>query len=1117
MMKNLLAPTEASLEVLVGQVADEFALRLDRGEQPEIEEYARRHPEAAGVLRQVLAALHQLRLPAAARSLDRVGDYRLVREIGRGGMGVVYEAEQLSLGRRVALKVLPLAAALDARQLQRFRNEAQAAAGLHHEHIVPIFGVGCENGVHYYAMQFIEGRSLADLIDGLRRTPEQKPGGGNTAAGDLTASYIPAPQAEAAEAIRPAAPDFFRSVARLGVHAALALEHAHQQGVIHRDVKPGNLLLDNAGRLWVADFGLAHVQGAAGLTVTGDLVGTLRYMSPEQALAGRAPVDHRTDVYSLGATLYEVLALRPPFGGRDRQELLGQIALEEPRPLRSLNRAVPPELATVVHKALAKNAAERYASAQELADDLQRFLDDRPIRARPPGWAQRAGRWARRHRPAVAAALASSLVVLVLAVVLLAFGIQKIRGEQKQTEEALHREEQARADATRALEREQQTAYLQRVALAERELAANNVGRAEELLAECPERLRGWEWHYLKRLPRTGPRVLRASDGWATAVAVSSDGKLLASAGINRFFFSEIRLWDAETGKALLVLRGPFGPTAALAFSPDGKQLASAGMDPGIRLWDVTSGQALRTLRGHTGVVVGVAFNPDGRHLASASLDGTVQVWRPGTGEEVLRYRGHSGPVLCLAYSPDGKRLASCGADSVIRIWEARAGEEGLRLPGHLGRVFSIAFSPDGMALASSGADGLRLWSTATGKQTLELLGIHNTALRVVWAADGRLFSANWDKTVRLWDVSSPQGARQTGQEVLTLHGHTDVVMGLAYNPASGRLVSSSMDGTVRIWDGSALETPLPGRRILTGHSGHVLGLAFSPDNRRLATASFDGTVRTWDTSTGKEQHTLRGHDTIVTSVAFREDKQVASVSLDGTVILWDAKGGKIVRVFRGQLGQVLSVGFNVPFGPGGERFASLGWDLSLKVWDTATGKQEWSIAHGLPPLMSTAYSPDGKQIAAATLGAMLLYDARTGKQVDSFPGIAHIVHSLAFSADGKRLAAASWDGTARVWEVKTGKELHVFRHADRVLGVAFSPDGRYLASGSCDNTAKVWDLETGKEVTTLRGHIGYVMAVSFSPDGKLLATAGGNRYEGEVQLWDTAAWVGNDRGPPGR
>jgi WD40 repeat protein len=183
-----------------------------------------------------------------------------------------------------------------------------------------------------------------------------------------------------------------------------------------------------------------------------------------------------------------------------------------------------------------------------------------------------------------------------------------------------------------------------------------------------------------------------------------------------------------------------------------------------------------------------------------------------------------------------------------------------------------------------------------------------------------------------------------------------------------------------------------------------------------------------------------------------------------------------------------------------------------MKVWETATGKRETSAAHGLPPLMVTAYSPDGKQIAAATIGAVLLYDAKTGKQVQSFPGIAHIVHGLTYSADGERLAAASWDGTARVWELKTGKELHVFRHADRVLGVAFSPDGRYLASGSCDNTAKVWDLTTGQEAATLRGHVGYVMAVAFSPDGKQLATASGNRYQGEVQLWDAAAWIG--KGP---
>jgi serine/threonine protein kinase len=434
-MSEIPMSAEPSTEARVGQIADEFLDRLNRGEQPDVEDYARRHPSLAVVLKQVLPALLALRTsasgptpadaPPAAEpgAAGRLGDFRLIREVGRGGMGVVYEAEQASLDRRVALKVLPLAATMDPRHLKRFHNEARAAAGLHHTSIVPVYSVGCERGVYFYAMQFIDGRTLADVIRELRG-----PGGAAEAAdpGVPTTDQIPAgsdggPAAPTAPAARrstlPAGPararEFFRRVAEWGVQAAEALDHAHQLGVVHRDVKPANLLLDGPGRVWVTDFGLAHLQNAeAGLTATGELVGTLRYMSPEQALGKRVPIDHRTDVYSLGATLYELLTLRPAFDGKDRQELLRQIACEEPVPPRRLNKAVPLELETVVLKAMAKNPAERYATAQELADDLSRLLEDKPIRARRPSALARVRKWSWRHRSTVSAAIITTILVL---------------------------------------------------------------------------------------------------------------------------------------------------------------------------------------------------------------------------------------------------------------------------------------------------------------------------------------------------------------------------------------------------------------------------------------------------------------------------------------------------------------------------------------------------------------------------------------------------------------------------------------------------------------------------------------------------------------------------------
>ncbi len=464
---------------------DEYVAALEAGRKPDRQEFLDRHSEVAVALAACLdgmEALHEASSPthapggllgAAWAPGTPLGDFRILREVGRGGMGVVYEAEQLSLGRRIALKVLPLALTLDDRQLQRFKNEARAAAQLHHPHIVPVYFVGSERGVHFYAMQFIEGQSLAEMIQGLRqagcvgnqgtrgtRRPER---GGSRQTGSATASFhthlpspvtlspghfgpgstISEPLALLATVQSSSRTQFYRAVARLGKQAAEGLEHAHQYGVVHRDVKPGNLLVDAQGNLWITDFGLAQFQADAGLTQTGDLLGTLRYMSPEQAGGQRVPLDHRTDVYSLGATLYELLTLRPPFDGADRQTLLRQILDEEPRPLRAIVKSIPAELETIVLKAMAKVPAERYGTARELAEDLSRFLEHQPIRARRATLAQRGLKWARRHPSVVVA----TVVVCILTAVGSLISAGLIGREEMNTKAAYQREKQRAQEA----------------------------------------------------------------------------------------------------------------------------------------------------------------------------------------------------------------------------------------------------------------------------------------------------------------------------------------------------------------------------------------------------------------------------------------------------------------------------------------------------------------------------------------------------------------------------------------------------------------------------------------------------------------------------------------------
>jgi serine/threonine protein kinase/Tfp pilus assembly protein PilF len=458
--------SDESLKEQLSEACNDFLARLERGQRPELEEIVRRYPRLAAVLPHILPALEAVgpftpgsaESPPQTQTLGCLGDYRLLREIGRGGMGVVYEAEQISLGRRVALKVLPFAGTLDAKQLQRFKTEAQAAAQLHHTNIVPVFAVGQERGVHYYAMQFIDGQTLAALIHELRRSAGIEPpdapetSGSSDDADSKALEGAPTKPAASAET-PPVAPlvtehstkrsTFYRTVAALGKQAAEALEHAHQLGVVHRDIKPANLILEDRGNLWITDFGLARFQRDAGVTLTGDLLGTLRYMSPEQALAQRGLVDHRTDIYSLGATLYELLTLHPVWEGIDRRELLRQIAWEEPRPPRRLNKEIPVELETIVLKALAKEPSERYAAAQELAEDFQRFLDDRPVLAQRTTRVQQLKKWLRRHRAVVwimAVLLAKALIGSIVAAVL-------IYQEQQRTVEAYHREQAQRRRA----------------------------------------------------------------------------------------------------------------------------------------------------------------------------------------------------------------------------------------------------------------------------------------------------------------------------------------------------------------------------------------------------------------------------------------------------------------------------------------------------------------------------------------------------------------------------------------------------------------------------------------------------------------------------------------------
>jgi WD40 repeat protein/serine/threonine protein kinase len=1103
--------------------------------------------------------------PDQAGPPERVGDFRILREVGRGGMGIVYEAEQESLGRRVALKILPAGALLDERLRQRFQREARAAARLHHTNIVPVFGVGEDGGLLYYVMQFIPGLGLDRVLTELRRlgqkgspaapvpaTVEQAPAvAGEFSAADVAFSLLSGPAATGPFLANPAGssedgparlesnskplvarPDsasvlslsgsgrhYWKAVARIGAQVAEALDYAAGQGILHRDVKPSNLLLDLQGNVWVTDFGLAKATSdGENLTHTGDIVGTLRYMAPER-FQGRS--DIRAEVYSLGLTLYELLVQRPAFTETDRSKLIHQLTHEEPVPPRRLEPAIPRDLETVVLKAIARDPMHRYQRAGELAEDLRRFGEDRPVKARRVSGAERLWRWCKRN-PALATLTAAVVLVLLAGTAISTFfGIQaarqaaealaeKGRADEK-ADEALAEKQRANAEAVRAKEKaaealeamnKAQLAHavglLRQTQIAWRD---NSAQEADALLQEVPANLRGWEWNYLKRLCRGGYMTLYGHSGAVLCVAYSPDGKRLATGSGDW----TTRTWDAQTGRELLVLKGHAGSVYGLAFSADGRRLATASADRTARIWDARTGQELLTVKGHKGGLTSVAFSPDrdGQRLATASLDGTVQVWDAHTGQPVLALQGHDVVVRSVAFSPDGKLLASGGGDSTVRLWDFHTGQLGHILKGHTGAVLSVAFSPDGQHLASAANDNTpHIWEVRTGREVNKLQGRFTAFLTAAFSPDGqRLAVGSWDQTVRIWDARS-------GRETLPLKGHTGFVWGVAFSPDGQRVATASADGTTRVWDvrreGEAL--------ILRGFPQGVGDVAFSPDGQRLATAAgiergawgipkitTEVTTGVWDAQTGEEILALKGKTGSAVSVAFSPDgRRLATGSEDGTTKLWDARSGQELLRLNGHTDRVRTVVFS----PDGRRLATASWDGTTKVWDVDTGRRLLSLAGRAN---RAAFSPDGLRLATANYrlggGTATIWDALSGQKLLTLKELGGWGFGVAFSPDGRRLATTSEDGAARIWDVVSGQLLLTCKgHHNYADGVTFSPDGQRLVTTGFDGTVKIWDARTGQGLATLTGHTELVSCVAFRPDGRRIATGSLDRT---VRIWD--------------
>jgi WD40 repeat protein len=1190
-------------------LAEEFIARKRRGEMPCLSEYTQKYPDLATEIRDLFPALVMMEdlgdsppdstgpHAGSVPTLTQLGDYRVLREVGRGGMGVVYEAEQQSLGRRVALKVLPPHALHDGQQLRRFEREAKAAARLHHTNIVPVYGVGTHAGTHYYVMQFIQGLGLDGVLEELRllrpgkvNRPSAAVSRGNPRADRLahatgsrltvaagaprpaaqqvalslvTGSFHPPPSDSgegagstvtggASDSSLPRLPEgsdlssvsqsdlrYWRSVARIGVQVAGALEYAHGQGVLHRDVKPSNLLMDMNGTVWVTDFGLAKGGDGEDLTHTGDIVGTVRYMAPER-FQGQS--DARSDVYALGLTLYELLALRPAFAERDRARLIQQVMHEEPQALRKVNRAVPRDLETVVHKATAKEPARRYARAAELAADLQRFLDDRPIRARRVGAAERCWRWCRRN-PAVAGL--ATAVILVTAVGFAAT-IAQVAEARHERDDA--RQQRDKADA--ASDKLRRTLYDADMNLVQAAWELNNTPRFLELLRrQRPEEghsdLRDFEWHYWRRLCFAEDRSFRVpidqnAFGYnSNHMSFSPDGKYLAVAEYPRRdneLSMLVKIWDTDAAVAIVTLQ--LGQTTRLysgdqqvSLNPAGTRLSAVRGLKGqteVSTWDLPTGTRLSQFQlPEPARRSGVVFSPDGERFAFAYPTGPtneqpspyrLSVRETATGKELL---GLTIPCdgATPVFSPDGQRLAALKTDKVanrevaisVQVWDAASGQATMNIPqvsrgSWLGTV--LAFSPDGLFLATGGkADGpsgaeVNLWDAATGKHVYGLPELTGIAYGVLFSPDGKRLGVlgSTPPTATVWEID-PRRPESLRVPLLKIASHTQKISWLAFNADGRRVYSADTAGTVKVWDAAPRTLPFDLTEEKEPHA-RIASVTLSHDAARLAVI---------------HHNKLGGGN-------------------DGLTV-YDAAGKRLTRIDKSlpdlRLG---SLGHDsMAFSADGHRIvartsADKTTTSGLQVCDAGTGKQIFMIEEP-GECLGMGFSPGGRTLTAAfkrqpgkVCQGFKIWDAVTGKELHSVEvnGVeASDENSHAFSPDGRILAwvvrplVAKQPSEVRFWDTATGQEIAAMRKAIEgsaglLCPLGFSPDGRHIAArlphpGSPGRQAevKVWNAETGEDRFTL---VGDFTNFTFSPDGRRIATTySGLEPRGEVKLWDTA------------
>jgi WD40 repeat protein/serine/threonine protein kinase len=1103
-----------------------------------VEKLLRAQPKAEAFLEQPFADPPQtVDESFADRPGMIIGPYKLMELIGEGGMGLVFVAEQEHpVRRKVALKVIK--PGMDTRQvIARFEAERQALALMDHPNIAKVLDGGeTVSGRPYFVMELVKGIPITEYCDQAQMTPRKR--------------------------------------LELFLQVCHAVQHAHQKGIIHRDLKPTNVLVtlhDGVPVPKIIDFGVAKAMGQQLTDKTiytnfAQLVGTPLYMSPEQAALSGLDMDTRSDVYSLGVLLYELLTGTTPFNRErlrtasydeirriireeepprpsTRISTLGKTSLQpsnaETAPLRvpttvesrlaetiaqhrksdpkRLRRLFRGELDWIVMKALEKDRNRRYETASAFASDVQRYLNDEPVQACPPSAAYRLRKFTRRHK--ISLLIASSIFLAVfLAFLGLAVSNAQIEG--------------ARRNEKTTREKLEIQLYYQTVGLADRERMAGNVGRAEELLEapECPPNLRGWEWHYLKRLRfGEGPSVRYGCLLWS--LAVSPNGRWLAVGGMDGI----IHLWDVKTWTEARPFQAHESHVKALAFSPDSSRLASGSWGEGsVKIWSIPASKQIMSLP-HGEGIASIAFSPDGRRLVSAG-DPAIKVWDAVTWQELSGPAGGKEEVESIAFSPDGGRLAAGSLDGTVKAWDAATWRELFPpLPHRLGYVLAVAFSPDGTRIASStghyfyggGECAIQIWDSASGQLIRTLRGHQGGVFSLAFSPNGKRLATTGgeDPTIKIWDTAD-------WLEALTLRGHDDTPWGLAFSPDGHVLYSAGADHMLRVWDGTPLEDNTdPALRTFTGHTDRVAAVVFDHDDRQLVSGGLDHTIRVWDVATGKQLHSPPVQPGLIQSLSFSpEGHLLASASSGeahdgeptGLLKVWECRDWKELRSLR-----LEPEGFMCAvFAPGGQKLVAAGVD-SVVVWETTSFQRSLVQYAHVAHLSSVAVSPDGRRAVAADVnGDVRIWDLESARPVLSLlstppltsalvnfkaammarplhPLHAHKsrVNAVAYSPKGDVFATCGMDGYTHLWDGRTFKRIAFFNGpANGVRCLAFSPDGTRLASGGNDATIRVWDVAKQRHLFTLYGHADVVHCVTFSHDGRYIAS--GSRDQ-TVKIWD--------------